>query len=215
MSRLLLLILAACGSPAPVISGVDPAEALPGDTVKVMGENFGEGVSVTIAGQPATTRALGPVLLEVDLPEGVEPGETQLVVTVGDQSSSQAFTVAEVKEDVPCAGAYTANTQLSLAREVVVIDKFFKDETRETLRIPIGEISQVEYELIAKDTDKPCSVIFVRTEDGQRHMFDDDHDVDLKERAYSMARDMGKKVSVTREDAPSLADAKGEGEAAE
>ncbi len=209
-----LALVFACATD-PVVSGVDPASVIAGGAVKVSGEGFAEGAQVALIG-PSGPVALdqvtirGVVVAEVTVPPTVPAGTYDVSVTVDGRTgvASGALEVTAPPVEVPCAGDYQANTQLSLAREVIVIDRFFlkgprKDE-RETLRVSLGDIEGVEYELVKMDDGRLCSVIFVRKDDGSRVMFDDDTEVDLKDRAYRLSRDIGKPVKVTREDAAEM-----------
>ncbi len=206
MSHLALLLLWACGSP-PVIQSVDPTEALGGSTLKILGADFPEGATVALVqGETVVgigdAKVLGPVLIEGTLPDGIAGGVWTVRVSHGDLNIdlADALTVVVPEVEAPCSGEFTANTQLSLARELVVVDRFYKDERRETLRIPIPEIEQVEYELVKLDDDQLCSVIYMKKKDGQRVVFDDDTRLNLKPRAYKLANVMKKPAATTRED---------------
>lgn len=209
-----IVTLLACAAD-PVVSGVDPASVEPGATVVVTGENFAEGATVALSGPGGdvgldSVVVKGVILAEGKVPDTVAPGTYDLKVTVDGRTGVRAGALEVVKlpDEVPCGGMYHANTQLSLAREVIVIDRFYqkgpRDGERETLRLPLDELTGVEYELVKMDDGTLCSVIFVRHKDGHRVMFDDDTEVDLKDRAYRMSRDIGKPITVTREDAADM-----------
>jgi len=174
-------------------------------TIKVMGNDIADNAEAFLRreeGQPATAFDF----TEAKVPEGMAAG----TYTVGIKQDGAVaslpgvLTVEKVKADTPCAGEYTANTQLSLARKEVVLDRFYREGERETLRIPLREIERVEYELVKTAKGTLCSVIFMRTSKGERVMFDDDEKVELKERAYKLGQSMGKPVETTREDAPTM-----------
>ena len=113
---------------------------------------------------------------------------------------NDALTVMANDVEAPCLGLFTANTQLSLARELVVVDRFYKNGERETLRIPIPEVEQVEYELVKMDNGDLCSVIYMRKKDGRRVIFDDDTRLNLRPRAYKLGNVMGRPTQTTRSD---------------
>jgi len=202
-----LMIVMACSTP-PTVSSVDPAEALPGATVKILGNDFVQGAAISLV-QGETTVEMsqfevrGPVLIEGTLPEDLPAGTYTVRLQFGEVSVSleDALNVSAPEVEVPCGGDYTANTQLSLARKVVVIDRFYKNKERETLRIDFSAIDQVEYELVNREDGSFCSIVYIRKKDGTRVVFDDDTRVDLKERAYKIGTAIGKKVTVTRQDA--------------
>ena len=207
-----LLIVMACATP-PTVSSIDPAEALPGTPVKILGDAFTEGATVNLVLDGQSTpldevAVRGAVLIEGKLPEGLATGIYTVNVRSGELIASlqDALSVTAPAVESPCGGEYTANTQLSLARKVIVIDRFYKDKSkeRETLRIDFSSVDQVEYELVKLDGDDMCSMIYIRTKDGKRQVFDDDTRVDLKERAYKIGSAIGKKVVVTRADAEEM-----------
>jgi hypothetical protein len=205
-----LLTLLACSTP-PTVSSIDPTESLPGAPVKILGADFVEGVQVNlVAGDTviplADAQLRGPVLIEGTIPEALPTGVYTVRLQFGDAviSLDEALSITAPEVEVACGGAYIANTQLSLARKVVVIDRFYENKDRETLRIDFSSVVQVEYELVKRDDETLCSIIYIRKKDGTRVVFDDDTRVDLKERAYKIGSAIGKKVAVTRQDAPTM-----------
>lgn len=206
-----LLVFAACTTP-PRVDAVDPSAVQPGQAVSVLGEGFGEDAIVELVLDGASTsleatKRTGSIVLEVEVPAEAAAGMYAVRVRSGGKAASldKALTVEAAAVEIPCGGTYTANTQLSLAREVVVIDRFYTDGARQTLRLPIPTIEQVEYELVRGEDGRLCSAIFMRRDRGDRVLFDDDRELDLKDRAFKMGQAMGKKVVVTRQDAPGLA----------
>jgi hypothetical protein len=206
--------LLACAS-APQVAGVDPSSAKPGDMVRVLGDGFGPGATVTLVSGDLRVPLEGPtpqgvVAVDGKLPVDLAPGVYTVEVAVDGRvgASASTLTVELPPVEVPCAGDYQANTQLSLARGLIVIDRFFqrgpRNGERETLRLEISSLSGVEYELVRMDDQRLCSVIFVKGKDGRRYMFDDDTEVDLKDRAYRLGREIGAPVTVTREDATEM-----------
>ena len=206
--------LLACAS-APQVAGVDPSSAKPGEMVRVLGDGFGPGATVALVGPDARfsledVAVQGVVAVDGKVPLSVATGTYGIEVTVDGRvgTLASALTVEVPPTEVPCAGDYQANTQLSLARGLIVIDRFFqrgaRNGERETLRLEINALAGVEYELVRMDDQRLCSVIFVKGKDGRRYMFDDDTDVDLKDRAYRLGREIGVPVTVTLSDAPEM-----------
>jgi len=190
-------LLLACSKP-PTVSLVDPATGQSGDVVRVVGSNFVDGATVSLGGQPMSgVEVLGSAALEATVPAGLE-GQLELVVTLPDgTSASGAFTVAVPQvADVgePCAGPYTAFSQLALGRDLVVY-KEPKDK-RETLRLAVGDVERVEFGRYVWEDDGTCSAIFLRMKNGDVHLFDDDTEEDLLERAQEMAGGMQKPIDI-------------------
>lgn len=203
---LALSVLLGCQR-TPVVVSVDPAEVPAGEIVRVHGENFGEPVQVSLKTGDGLVVALedvsivGPGEIAATVPLRTSPGQYDVVVTVEGEAhgKSRGLLVGHPREDTPCSGEYTANTQLSLVRKQVVIDRFHRNGERETLRISADEVERVEYERRATDAGA-CSVIWLRLGDGRRVVFDDDLTVDLEDRARRMAEDLDKPFEVVRKD---------------
>lgn len=207
-SALLSLVLAVACSQPPAVSGVDPSEGLPGTELKVIGERFGDEVSLALAprggGEEVVLNVTSrtPIVLGATVPDAAPAGEYDLVVEVpGHQVRvTRGFTVRAVPVDEPCGRLYTANTAINAITGEVIVDRFYRDGKRETLRTKLTDIQQVEYEREVLDDGKVCSVVYLRKADGERFRFADDVKVDLKSRAYKLAQEIGKSVEVTRED---------------
>ena len=202
----LLVILNACGS-GPTVTSVSPAEALPGADIQVLGEALPASATVTLVQGEASVvltevRPRGALLIEATLPADLAPGAWTVRVS-GDGLQAEApdpLTVPEPVVERPCGGDWKTNAQVSKARQVVVIDRFGPDEARETLRLDFADIEGVQYELVALDDDRLCSVIYIQPRGGQRVSFDDDTRLNLAPRAYRVGNAIGKPVTVTRAD---------------
>lgn len=219
MNALFALALVGCSTP-PQVTSVDPAEALVGSELKILGEAFPADATVWLVQgddevQVADATFRGAVLIEGTVPAELASGAWTVQVRGGGSVAAlpDALTVLAPEPEVPCSGAFKANTQLSLARELVVIDRFYEDGERETLRIPIPEIERLEYELVALEgkpaegeaADEPpaqalCSVIYMKRSDGRRVVFDDDTRLNLEPRAYKLGNRMKKPTVTTRKD---------------
>ncbi len=200
-----LLLFAACS--APEVREVSPSEVPAGEAIAILGEHLDDPkAEVTLTQTGGTTVVLEVTNRAADslsamVPVRTQPGTYDVVVTRGRDESGlpAALVVTRPRDDVPCTGEYTANTQLSLGRHLVVIDRFYRDGQRETVRVPTDEIEKVEYERRV-EAGKTCSAIFLRRKDATRLVFDDDSRVDLKDRATKMAKDLGVPVEIVRED---------------
>ena len=207
-----LALLAGCSTSPPTVAQVDPTEAAPGADITVLGSGFTSASSLTLETAerriPVQTRDISAVTILGVLPEDLPAGAYDVVVTEAEQSArvTAGLTVKVIPDDAPCSVDYTANTQLSLAREVAVVDRFYRSGERETIRVALSDVDKVEYELVRTDRGL-CSAIYLKRNDGGRTLFADDLEVDLKQRAYRIGNDIGKSVDVTREDAEGMADA--------
>jgi hypothetical protein len=196
-----MLVWLACSS-APTVTSVDPNPAQPGQLVKIFGEDFGEGATVGLSEEDGVATSLeevsvaGLVMLEGTVPVHISPGKYEVTVNVdGKTGKMPVELVIELPvTEVPCSGEYTANTQVSLTRKEAAIDRFYKNGERETVRVSIDEIVKIEVEK-RQTEDQTCSVIWFVKNDGKRLIFADDTKVDLKDRAYKLARDMGKDIA--------------------
>ena len=208
------LVLFLLGCTTPTVSSVQPWRTPPGETVQVAGDDFSAGVRVHLAkdGHRAATleqvEVVGPTQLTAVLPEEVEPGIYDLVVERRGRTGRlpSALELLPPVDEKPCSDEFTANTELSLMRGEVVVDRFYRSGDRQTVRLRLEDIARVEYELV-DDGIQQCSVIYLRTTEGKRVVFNDDTKVDLRERAWKIARDMGKELEVTRLDATAMGEA--------
>jgi hypothetical protein len=105
--------------------------------------------------------------------------------------------VVEPVPSTPCAGEYTANTQVSWVRKVIVIDRFYSDGTREVLRTPFDEVEGIEIETVPHPGGV-CSVVSIVKTDGSRLRYAESLSEDLTARAYKFANELHKTVAVKR-----------------
>ena len=202
------LVMLACSQP-PAVSGVDPSEGLPGSEIKVVGERFGDEVSLSLSPVGGGDEVLlnvterTAIVLSAVVPDTAPAGKYDLVVEAPGHEVrvKKGFTVKAVPKDEPCGKLYTANTATNMIVGEIVVERFYKDGRRETLRTKLTDIEQVEYERVAVGDGKLCSVVYLRKTDGDRFRYSDDIKVDLKQRAYRFAQSINKPVVVTREDA--------------
>lgn len=197
------LMLLACTAEPPVVEAVSPEEGKPGEALRVVGSGFVDGATVTLGGAPvADVSVKGLTLIEGTAPAGLAPGPQELVVENPDGQVGKktgAFTVAAPpKELVPCGGEYTTYSAVATDSKTIKLDKHVPgDESkREIVEVAFRDVDAIEYSAAVGKDGKWCSAIIVRTTTGQRHLFDDDHDVDLKSRAQEIAQGIGRSIDV-------------------
>ncbi len=170
-----------------------------GEVLHIRGEGFSGELSASLitlngANYPLeAVNVVSPEAFEGVVPVYTEPGTYDLVVSSEGVATGleRSVEVRRPRAEIPCTGEYTANTQISLAKQLVTIDRFHRDGTRETLRIEGRDIAGIEYEHRTLPIGD-CWVVFLVRTDGSKVVFDDDPKVDLMERSQKMARDLGK-----------------------
>ena len=197
----LLLLLTAC-TPAPTVTAVEPNVAEVGASVQIVGERLAPPVAVRLvltgveggdAVELAPTSAT-PERLEIAVPPDLAAGVYDLAVTTG-RTTIQApgsLRVTRPPADVPCGGLYRANTKVSTIAGEVVLDRFYRDGQRETVRAKLGDITAVELASLPLEDERSCSVITLVKGDGERLRFADDAAVDLSSRAHKLAQEIGR-----------------------
>ncbi|MCB9797634.1 MAG: IPT/TIG domain-containing protein [Alphaproteobacteria bacterium] len=203
---LLPLLLLACAADPPSVELVDPAEGKPGDALEIVGAHFAEGSQVSLGGQPLGELSVkGVTLIQGKVPDGLAPGPHELVVTAPDGQAAKkagAFTVAAPpKALVPCGGEFTTYSAVATDTQLVKLDRHWPgdEKKREVIEIPFRDVEAVEYQATVGEDGEWCSAIILRTKKGDRHLFDDDHEVDLKSRAQEIAQGVGAGIDVLEE----------------
>jgi len=206
-----IVLLAAC-SRTPAIESVSPAQVSQGATLTVHGSHFGRGTNAHLVGGsgervPLVVHRDSTEQLEAKLPARVRRGQWTLVVGRSGQSVwlVDAVHVVPPREEPACTDAYTANTEISLARGEVVIDRYYPNGDKEHVRLGLDDVRRVELEH-AQHADGPCNAIYLRTEDGRRVVFHDDRTADLRGRAWRVAQSMGKELEVVAPDGAAMSD---------
>ncbi len=187
----MLVWLLACADPR--IESVTPLDVAAGDAVIVRGRDLEGactaeladtgGAIVTLATRPTD----GTVVEEVcslRIPRDLRPGRFVVTVHVGELTRTlpDGITVGRPREEEACTGRFTSNTQVSVPRGEVAIERFFPDGFRDTVRVAIPDIDRVEYEETG-----PCGAVFLRDRDGGRVLYLDGTPP-LEERAKTLAR---------------------------
>lgn len=101
---LCLALLAGCieGTDGPRITSARPDPAVPGESLRIDGNNFGEAGHVAVGGRPVIERFRTPTHVEVELPPDLPSGPSWLVV-VADGRPSPEFPI-EIGGDNPPVG---------------------------------------------------------------------------------------------------------------
>ena len=198
-----LLALSACAS-GPTIESVDPTTSIVGTSVSVFGTGFTEGTTLHLQNEKGLRTPLesiehsGLVVIRGQVPKTLEAGKYQYVVAAGGaEAVSQSVTITVPEPDIPCSGNYTANTQVSWARQVVVVDRFYKNGERETLQTPFNDVASIEVVSHPKD-DKTCSAVFLNLTDGSRLRYAESLSEDLSQQAFKFANEMKKPITKTQ-----------------
>ncbi len=185
-----------------VVESVAPQQVPAGERIEVFGQYFRDDLQWALV-QGELNFPLEQVVLDSSnqfgaiVPVHTQPGTYDLVNLDGGEADgvTSALVVQAPRAERPCTGEYTINTQLSLMKRQIVIDRFHRGGERETLRLAADDIAAIEYE--RRPTDRGyCSAIFLRRDDGARILFDDDLKVELKDRAQKMARDLDKPIEL-------------------
>ncbi len=209
------LFVLACQSP-PVVEGVSPGQGPPGTKIAIVGDRFEPGTTATLGGQPISDLVVQGVMgMKGTVPADLDQGPAALVVTGpgGETTRDGAFTVrvqSAAQAGVPCAGAFTAYSQLAMARNTVVIDKRYEpapneeEGEREVVRINFRDVAGIEYVETPVEGQEGvvCSAIYVVTRAGEKHLFDDDTMENLQARANEIALGLQRPIEVVQAGAP-------------
>jgi len=215
LRSLLVLLLTAC-TPAPTVAAVEPNIAEVGEVVHVVGERLAPPIGVVLvpsdpgAGEPVTAgpaaaqiaaqatdivpTSSSPERIALTLPQDLAAGVYDVVVTTGRTTikAPGSLRVTRPPVDVPCGGLYRANTKVSAIAGEVVLDRFYRDGQRDTVRAKLSDVASVELARVPIDGDATCSVITLVKGDGERLRFADDAAVDLSSRAHKLAQEIGR-----------------------
>ncbi len=171
--------LQGCGA-VPEVVLVEPTEVLAGETVRVVGQRLGA-VGLRLGSVALRTEDRGPTSVLGRVPDSAPPGHFRLDVL--DRSGAHPTELSvTVISDRPCAAEFRSNTKLSVARQAVVLDRFWPDGRRQRWTLEGADLARIEVE-----STPGCSAIFLRRKAGGRLLYDDDATEDLVERAYTVA----------------------------
>lgn len=196
-----LLAAIGCGSaPEVTLRSVTPASVSPGSAVELRGDGLGPGTVFWLQGPRGDVPL--PVRWEGDgvhaiVPE-LPPGVWSVLAMRGPGTASAPLEIVRSPDEAPCARPYQANTQLSVADGLAVVDRFYADGTRERVETRLGEIARLELLAIARPDGSICSAILLRRTDGVAVIYEDDDGVDLRPRAETLARFMAKDLEISQ-----------------
>lgn len=204
MKRLVVIGLFAC-SGGPTLDSFDPSEAEVGTQLTVFGSGFAPDSQVFLVDATGNEAPLsdvthgGVALMSGTIPKSLKSGSYQVMVRVDGASAvaSDSLAVHVPPPEVPCGGEYTANTQVSWAREMVVVDRFYKDGTRQVIRTPFADISGVSVKAVPHDKGT-CSVVFILKSDGSSVRYAESLTEDLTARANKFANELKKPIQAER-----------------
>ena len=204
MKRLVVIGLLACSS-GPTLDSFEPSDAEVGTQLTIFGTGFdGETqvILVDAAGGESPLSELnhgGAALVSGTIPLSLSAGTYQVLVRTGASTASaqRSLSVRVPPPEVPCGGEYTANTQVSWAREMVVVDRFYKDGTRRVLRTPFADIAGVEVQSVPHEKGT-CSVVFIQKHDGTSVRYAESLTEDLSARANKFANELKKPIHAKR-----------------
>lgn len=203
VSLVLLLGWFACSAPPEVIS-VAPNEVAPGDSFVITGVRFGVEPVIALVADGVAIPALSPKRvsdeqLSASVPATFAPGPYDVRVSLGDFVAHLpiALTVTDPYMPVPCSGDSTANTEVSLPRGVVVVDRFWVNGHRDTRRVPLADVQALVLttSIAGEQGAEPCSAVWLEL-DAARVLYQDERSVDLQPRAQRMAEALGKELRV-------------------
>jgi hypothetical protein len=190
------VLLAGCRS-APEVRNVYPRDLPAGQSLGFEGDNFRDGLAIGLVDERGVAvplpvvRVRGPGNVDAVIPEATIPGRYS--VTVGDVPvDGVVVEVRPPRDEEPCTGAWTTNTQLSLPRHRVVMDRFGVDGSHVVVEVAIDDIAAIELVRKALPDGTACSAILLRRTDGRRIVFQDDLRYDLGDRAARTAAAIGR-----------------------
>ena len=80
---------------------------------------------------------------------------------------------------------------------MVVVDRFYKDGTRQVIRTPFADISGVSVKAVPHDKGT-CSVVFILKSDGSSVRYAESLSEDLTARANKFANELKKPIQAER-----------------
>lgn len=175
-----------------IVAELEPRDVRPAVEVVLRGDGLDAPLQVTLQAEDTVE----PVVLQTQSPNEVRfqvppvpAGAWVVVVERGEERFELDLTVLPEPVEAPCARPYKANTNLSLAEEEAVIERFHPDGRREREVLPFGRIERLSIE-----TTPACSAIYVHLKDGERILFEDGP-TSLEARATTLASYFGKPLA--------------------
>lgn len=191
--------MTACSS-APTVSHVAPSHVVAGDPIHVWGSKLDSPVQVSLVGAQGRVVGIesvgyrGGSHVAVTVPEDLPPGVWSLRVDVGELPLrlTDVLTVDEESALAVCASGVVSNTRVSLIAGTARVERFRESHGEDVVRIDLADVRHVE--LDEPESEEPCSVVWLRLNDGRRELFDQSTTRPMRARAARLAQDMGKQL---------------------
>ena len=208
-----MTLLTACSS-APSLSHVAPNHVVAGDPIHVWGSKLNSPLRVELVGAQGRAVAVEPVgyrggtHIAVSIPADLPPGLWSVRVRADDNSLrlTDVLTVDEESARSVCASGVVSNTRVSLVAQTAQVERFRESHGEDVVNIALSDVRHVELDV--PESREPCSVVWLRLNDGRRELFDQSTTRPMRARAARLAGDIGKPlVSLQGTDVGSSADA--------
>lgn len=216
----------ACSTPLEV-TAVDPATVTAGETLTVRGAGFDAYTAFSLVPNDDPAAGATPEAAAIARAKG-ESWDVQLTdVAVADGASvtgrvprtarpgrygvraaaagglhllPDAVEIRPAPEGPPCEVPYRSSASVSNAREMVIIQRFYKDDTQEQLRVPFRDVNRVLWERTPSGTAPDgtpahCDAVWLERFDGSRILLEDAPRGDLQRRAKKVAEELGREVA--------------------
>ncbi|MFT6144029.1 MAG: hypothetical protein ACJAV2_001909 [Myxococcota bacterium] len=213
MTLALFTLLTACSS-APSLSHVAPNHVVAGDPIHVWGSKLNRPLRVEFVGAQGRAVAIdaigfrGGSHIALSVPQDLPPGLWSVRVQADDLSLrlTDVLTVDEESSLSVCASGVVSNTRVSLVGQTARIERFRESHGEEVVALELANVRRVELDV--PESEEPCSVVWLRLNDGRRELFDQSTTRPMRARAARLAQDIGKPlVSLQGADVGSSADA--------
>ena len=198
---LVLVGLMAC-TPTPEVGALDPSTVDPGQTVRVIGRSFEDDAQVNLVAfsgelsSPQQVVVASENIFEVTVPGDLASGVYGVRVSQGSKEAELVpeLSVRTVEGELLC-GKQRSVSEYSQVRKEVAIQRYdpTRDPERTVTKIPLKQIERVEYSVVSVQ-GRSCEVIRLRTADGRLVVYADDDSSTLKDRAWALAKTLGKPV---------------------
>jgi hypothetical protein len=173
---------------------VEPTEVLAGETLRVTGRGLDRS-EIRLGTRVLLTEDRGETGLLARIPRDAPPGRFTLglIDARGEHLTDLHVTVLS---DHACTNEFRSNTRISVAKQTVVLDRYWPDGRRQSWTLGPAEVSVVEIAAIPMPDGHTCSAIFLRRTAGGRLLYDDDSTEDLTERAHTIAEMLNVPVTI-------------------
>lgn len=195
-----LALLTACGGPAPVVDGVAPAEAWPGEAVQISGAELGPDLEVMlVAGErrvPLPFDDVTPTLLRTELPADLPPARWTVEVRRGRRTvQGGPIDVWTPDAEPPCAKRYALDVDISRELRRVVVQRLFEDR-ESTREVFVGDqLTALAWERRPLADGRRCEAVWLLDGVGRKWLIADDTERDLVAVAEHLGHVLGVPVA--------------------